>query len=102
MCGPSAGGKRPGPTPAARPKQGSNPAVLPDGEAVPLVTDPIRATPPAANPAVPLVDAAPPIAGKPGRPRQRPDRAMGDRGFDEEEERGKLRARGIDPELAKR
>ena len=49
-----------------------------------------------------VVDAVPPIAGKPGHPRKRPDHVMGDRGFDDEEERQKLRNRGIDPELAKR
>ena len=48
------------------------------------------------------MDAVPPIAGKPGHPRKRPDAVLGDRGFDDEEERQKLRDRGIDPELAKR
>ena len=67
-----------------------------------MVIDTIPANTPDANQAVPLVDAVPPIAGKPGHPRNRPDHAMGDRGFDDEEERQKLRDRGIDPELAKR
>ena len=30
---------------------------------------------------VPLVDAIPPVRGKVGRPRQRPDAAQGDRGY---------------------
>ena len=51
---------------------------------------------------VPLIDAVPPIAGQPGRPRHRPDRALGDRGFDDEGQRQELRDRGIDPELAQR
>ena len=67
-----------------------------------MVIDTIRANTPDANQAVPLGDAVPPIAGKPGHPRNRPDRARGDRGFDDEEERQKLRDRGIDPESAKR
>jgi len=96
------GGEETGPSPGDRSKIGSKHAVRTDGQGVPLVIDTIPANTPDANQAVPLVDAVPPIAGKPGRPRQRPDRAMGDRGFDDEEEREKLRARGIDPELAKR
>ena len=96
------GGEQTGPSPVDRSKPGSKHAVLTEGQGVPLVIDTIPANTPDANQAVPLVDAVPPIAGKPGRPRKRPDRAMGDRGFDDEEERDKLRARGIDPELAKR
>ena len=67
---------------------------------MPLVIDTIPANTPDANQAVPYVDAVPPIAGKPGHPRKRPDHVIGDRGFDDEEERQKLRNRGIDPELA--
>jgi hypothetical protein len=52
---------------------------------VPLVIDVPPADTPDANEAVPLVDAVPPIGGKVGHPRQRPDAAVGDRGFDEEE-----------------
>jgi transposase len=96
------GGEQTGPSPVDRSKPGSKHAVLTDGQGVPLVIETIPANTPDANQAVPLVDAVPPITGKPGRPRQRPDRAMGDRGFDDEEERDKLRARGIDPELAQR
>jgi transposase len=50
----------------------------------------------------PLIDAIPPIPGKPGRPRQRPDVAQGDRGYDSEPHRRELRKRGIEPVLAKR
>ncbi len=96
------GGEQTGPSPAARSKPGSKHAVLTDGQGVPLVTDTIPANTPDVHQAVPLVDAIPPIAGKPGCPRKRPDRAMGDRGFDDEQERDTLRGRGIDPELAKR
>ena len=34
-----------------------------------------------------LVEAIPPVRGKPGRPRRRPDRLYGDRGYDSEPER---------------
>ena len=44
----------------------------------------------------------PEVRGKPGRPRQKPDRVQGDRGYDSEPHRKKLRQRGIQPVLAKR
>ena len=51
---------------------------------------------------IPLVDAIPPVRGKRGRPRQRPDRVQGDRGYDSEPHREELRDRNIEPILAKR
>src|SRR5438034_5868264 len=83
------GGEETGPSPVDRSKPGSKHAVLTDGKGVPLVVDTLPANRPDFNEAVPLLDAVPPIAGKPGHPRKRPDHAMGDRGFDDEEERQK-------------
>jgi transposase len=51
---------------------------------------------------LPLVDGVPPVAGKPGRPRQRFDRVQGDRGYDSQPHRQQLRKRGSQPLLAKR
>ena len=51
---------------------------------------------------LPLVDAIPRVRGKRGRPRQRPEQVQGDRGYDSEPHRDELRARGIEPVLAKR
>jgi transposase len=51
---------------------------------------------------LPLVDSIAPIAGKVGRPLQRPDSILGDRGYDSQPHRKKLRKRGITPQLAKR
>lgn len=51
---------------------------------------------------IPLVDAIPPIGGKPGRPRRRPKRVQGDRGYDSQAHRQALRQRGITAVLAKR
>jgi IS5 family transposase len=50
----------------------------------------------------PLVEAIPPVRGKVGRPRPRPDVLLGDRGYDSEPQRQWLRAHGIEPWLAKR
>ncbi len=95
-------GEDTGPSPVDRSKPGSKPQVVTDGQGVPLVVQTTAANVPDANQTTPLVDAVPPIAGKPGHPRQRPDKVTADRGYDDEEEREKLRQRGIDPELAKR
>lgn len=51
---------------------------------------------------LPLVEAIPPIRGKPGRPRRRPERVQGDRGYDSEPHRRTLRTLGIEPVIAKR
>jgi transposase len=44
----------------------------------------------------------PPVAGKPGRPRRRPDRLIADRGYDHDSHRRLLRERGITPVIARR
>ena len=48
-----------------------------------------------------LVEAIPPVRGKPGRPRRRPEIVQGDRGYSSEEQRRWLRAKKIRPLLAK-
>jgi transposase len=96
------GGEATGPGPVDRSRPGSQHAIITDGRGVPLVIETIPADTPGANLTVPSVDAVPPIAGRPGRPRNRPDRARGARGFDEGGQRQEVRDRGIDPELAKR
>ena len=50
----------------------------------------------------PLVEAIPAVRGKRGRPRRRPERVQGDRGYDSEPHRQWLRRLGIEPLLAKR
>jgi transposase len=51
---------------------------------------------------LPLVDAIPPVRGKRGRPRRRPQRAQGDRAYDSQPHRQELRRRHIAPVLARR
>ena len=51
---------------------------------------------------LPLVNAIPAITGQRGRPRYRPDRVQGDRGYDSEPHRQALRDVGIQPILAQR
>jgi transposase len=49
-----------------------------------------------------LLEAVPPVRGKVGRPRRRPKQLQGDRAYDSNAHRQKLRARGIQPILARR
>ena len=51
---------------------------------------------------LPLVDAVPPIRGKIGRPRRRPDALYADRAYDSQPHRVALRRRSIRPYLARR
>lgn len=48
-----------------------------------------------------LVETIPPVRGKPGRPRHRPEIVQGDRGYSSDEQRRWLRQRNIRPLLAK-
>lgn len=51
---------------------------------------------------LPLVDAIPPVGGKVGHPRHRPEVVQGDRGYDSNGHRQALRQRGITPLVARR
>lgn len=51
---------------------------------------------------MPLVDAIPSVAGEAGKPRRRPRRVQGDRAYDSEPHRQKLRNLGMTPVLARR
>jgi transposase len=51
---------------------------------------------------IPLLERIPPVAGRVGRPRRRPDRVTADRGYDHDKYRRQLRERGITPEIARR
>jgi transposase len=50
----------------------------------------------------PLLEAIPPVRGRRGRPRQRPDELFGDRAYDHDKYRKKVRAKGIRPRIARR
>lgn len=48
---------------------------------------------------VPLIDAVPPVRGKPGAPRRRPESIYGDRAYSSEPHRREMRRRRIRPFL---
>jgi len=51
---------------------------------------------------LPLVDGVGRVTGKPGRPRQRAERVLADRGYDYDKYRRELRKRGVKPVIARR
>jgi DDE family transposase len=51
---------------------------------------------------VPLIDAIPPIRGKPGAPLCKPEQVMGDRAYHDQRRRMELSARGIGTAIAHR
>ena len=95
-------GKKTGPNPTDRRKRGSKHHVLTDGQGIPLAALVTGAHRHDVTQLLPLLEAIPPMRGKRGRPRRRPRRVQGDRGYDSEPHRQELRARGITPVLAKR
>jgi transposase len=51
---------------------------------------------------LPLIEQVPPVRGRPGRPRRRPERLVADRGYDSAAHREALRILGIRPMIAER
>ncbi|BCK66657.1 hypothetical protein Srufu_006100 [Streptomyces libani subsp. rufus] len=51
---------------------------------------------------LPLLDAIPPVRGRVGRPRRKPDSLFADRGYDHDMYRDQVRARGIVSAIARR
>src|SRR5258708_1376330 len=51
---------------------------------------------------IPVIQAVPPIRGKRGRPRRRPDAVYADRGYDHDKYRRQVRELGIEPLIARR
>jgi transposase len=96
------GGDQTGPNPTDRAKRGSKRHLMCDGRGVPLAVRLTGANRNDSQEALALVDAIPPLHGERGRPRQRPDCVLGDRGYDTAAIRHGLRARGILPLVAKR
>jgi transposase len=96
------GGEATGPNPTDRRKLGSKHHLLVDSHGVPLAATLTAANTPDVNELLNLVDAVPPVAGKIGRPQQRPKQLYADRAYDSEPHRAELRRLGIRPHLARR
>ena len=91
------GGEGTGPNPTDRSKLGSKHHVLVDGHGIPLAARLTAANVNEVTQMVPLVDAVPPVGGKAGHPRSRPESVYGDRAYASGPRRQELRRRGIEP-----
>jgi transposase len=96
------GGKETGPNPTDRRKLGTKHHVVTDGNGVPLEVQLSGANEHDVTKLLPLIVNIPPVRGKPGRPRSRPDAVYADRAYDSQPAREILRWLGIKPFLAKR
>lgn len=98
----SFGGLKTGPNPTDRAKKGSKHHVVTEAEGTPLIARVTGANVHDGTQLIDLVDAIPPVRGKCGRPRQRPEIVQGDKAYHSRANRAELRSRGIKPELPKR
>jgi transposase len=96
------GGEQTGPNPTDRRKPGSKHHVLTDANGVPLQVELSGANRHDIRHLASLVAHIPPVRGKPGPPRSRPEQMYGDRAYDSEDARRLLRWLDIRPHLARR
>jgi IS5 family transposase len=101
-CAGEKGGSATGPSPVDRARNGSKHHLLVDATGIPLAWTVTSGNRNDVTQLVPLVERVPPVRGKVGRPRRRPERVSADRGYDHDKYRRELRARSIKPEIARR
>ena len=95
-------GVKTGPNPTDRAKSGSKHHIITDANGIPLAPTLTAANVPDVTQLLPLVDAIPPVQGKPGRPRRRPQSLFADKAYDSMAHRLLLCIRGIEPVIPKR
>jgi len=102
VCASDVRWKKTGPSPVDRRKLGSKHHLITEQKGIPLAAILTGANTNDVTQLLPLVRSIPRIAGKRGRPLQKPKVVQGDRGYDSEQLRTLLRKDAITPELAKR
>ena len=96
------GGEATGPSPVDRSRRGTKHPLLVDRHGVPLAIRTAGANASDHRQIIPLILDFPKVGGKPGRPKELPDDAYADRGFDSEGTGELLRWLGIEPHIAER
>ncbi|MFE4013705.1 transposase [Streptomyces sp. NPDC059112] len=96
------GGPDTGPSPVDRRKTSSKHHLICDGRGTPLKAITAAANVNDVTQTLALVDGIPPVAGRPGRPRQRPKALLGDKGYDSNAHRDELRHRRIQPVISRK
>jgi transposase len=95
-------GEATGPNPTDRGKSGSKHTLMVDGNGVPLALHTSGSNSSDQVEIIPIVLEFPKVKGKPGRPKEYPDEAYADRGYDNDWTRLLLRWLKIEPKIAKR
>ncbi len=91
-----------GPSPVDRGRAGSKHHLITDGRGTPLAVLLTGGNRNDVTQLLPLLDAIPPVRGRVGRPRRKPDSLFADRGYDHNIYRDQVSARGIVPAIARR
>src|SRR4051794_30015090 len=90
------------PSPVDRRKTGSKHHLITDGGGIPRNVITTAADINDVTQTLALVDGIPPVAGRVGRPRKRPEALLGDKGYDSNPNRKELRRRGILPVISRK
>lgn len=96
------GGSDTAPPPVDRRRTGSKHHLICDGRGTPLKVITTAADVNDVTQTLALVDGIPPVAGRPGRPRRRPEALLGDKGYDSNAHRDELRHRRILPVISRK
>jgi transposase len=91
-----------GPSPVDRARTGSKHHVITEGHGIPLAVSLTGGQRNDVTQLMPLIAAIPPVRGRRGRPRKRPDAVYADRGYDHDKYRRQAREKGITPVIARR
>lgn len=101
-CPHEKGGAATGPSPVDRRKTSSKHHLICDGRGTPLHVITTAANVNDITQTLNLVDGIPPVAGRPGRPRRRPESVLGDKAYDSKAVRHELRRRRISPVISRK
>jgi transposase len=96
------GGDKTGPSPVDRRKKGTKYTLLVDRHGVPLVVQSAAANTSDHRQVLSTVVQFPHVGGKPGRPKEHPDKLYGDAGYDSDPTRCILRFLGTEPHIRQR
>jgi transposase len=95
-------GEGTGPSPVDRRKPGTKITLMVDRGGIPLEIHSAPANASDQKQIVPIVEDFPRVGGAPGRPKEHPDKAYADRGYDSKANRAALAMLGIEALIAKR
>ncbi|MER6532922.1 IS5 family transposase [Streptomyces sp900105755] len=96
------GGPKTGRSPIDRGRTGSKHHLITDATGIPLAVTLTGGNRNDVTQVIPLLQAVPPVRGKRGRPKRRPDVVLGDRGYDHDTYRRLVWDLGVKPLIARR